>query len=353
MTEDKKDLETHKLNALVSVIVPVYNVEKYLRQCLDSLIVQTYQNIEVIMVDDGSKDLSGRICDEYTEKYNNFYVIHKANAGLGMARNTGLEHIQGKYVVFLDSDDYLEKDCIEKLYRNLLENHVDMCKGGFKRVLNSGEVTSKRVYQKEVFEKDKARLELLPRMIGSSPSKHDSVEMCVCGAIYKADMIEKHNLKFPSERELISEDMVFNIDYMQYADGACTIEEVGYNYRVNLKSLTSSYRPDRFEACKHFYLEMKKKLKGLGYDRETILRLDRMFFVYLRMCISQERTEISKNQRRESIKIIDKLCQDMVVREVIEEYPQRQLGVKQRIFLFLLKNKMSNFLYLIARSGKL
>ena len=139
------------MSALVSVIVPVYNVEKYLRQCLDSLLEQTYKNIEVVMVDDGSKDSSGKICDEYAKKYENFYAVHKENAGLGMARNTGFEHINGEYVTFLDSDDYLENDCIEILYNTLLKQQVDMCKGGFKRVIDSGEVISKREYQNELF----------------------------------------------------------------------------------------------------------------------------------------------------------------------------------------------------------
>ena len=84
------------MNDLISVIVPVYNVEKYLRQCLTSLVNQTYKNIEVVMVDDGSKDSSGLICDEYAINYQNFSVVHKKNAGLGMARNTGLDNIKGK-----------------------------------------------------------------------------------------------------------------------------------------------------------------------------------------------------------------------------------------------------------------
>lgn len=96
------------MSALISIIVPVYNVEKYLRHCLDSLLKQTYKNIEVIMIDDGSKDSSGQICDEYANKHENFCVIHKKNAGLGMARNTGLEYVHGEYITFLDSDDYLE-----------------------------------------------------------------------------------------------------------------------------------------------------------------------------------------------------------------------------------------------------
>ena len=341
------------MNELISVIVPVYNVEKYLRQCLDSLLAQTYKDIEVIMVDDGSTDNSGIICDDYAEKNKNYYVVHKTNAGLGMARNTGLECANGNYIVFIDSDDYIEKNCIEILYKNLIKYHVEMCKGGFKRVLDSGETVTERKYQLEYFEGEKARTELLPRMIGSSPSQHDSIEMCVCGAIYKADVIKQNELKFHSERELISEDLVFNIDYMQYAKGACTIAEMGYNYRINLKSLSTSYRPDRFKASIHFYQEMKKKLQKLGYGEETILRLNRMLFIYLRMCIRQEKPAASKKKMKASIRSINKICQDDVVKDVINNYPVSQLGKKQRLFLYLIKNKKSIILYMLSRIEKL
>lgn len=150
---------------LISVIVPVYNVERYLRQCLDSLINQTYNELEVIMVDDGSKDSSGKICDEYSEKYDNFKVVHKENAGLGMARNTGFEHIKGEYVTFVDSDDYLEPDCIATLYNELRNKDVDMCKGGFKRVIDSGKIVSNRIYDNELFQGEKAKKEMLPRLL--------------------------------------------------------------------------------------------------------------------------------------------------------------------------------------------
>lgn len=336
---------------LVSVIVPVYNTEKYLKQCLDSLVAQTYKNIEVIMVDDGSKDSSGAICDEYAKKYKNFQVIHKKNAGLGMARNTGMEYMNGEYVFFLDSDDYLETECIDILYQNLTRNHVDICKGGFKKVTDSGKVVFRRVYEKTIFEENMAKLELLPRMIGSSPSQHDSVEMCVCGALYKVEPIKKYGLKFPSERELISEDLVFNIDYMQHAKGAYIIERTDYNYRINLTSLTTSYREDRFEASKYFYLTMKEKLERLGYDKQTLSRLDRMFFIYLRMCISQERTIAQKKEKIASLKRINIICSDDVVRKVINNYPKKNLEFRQRVFLDLMWYKMKRILYFMAVKG--
>lgn len=335
---------------LISVIVPVYNVEKYLRQCLDSLLQQSYRDLEIIMINDGSKDSSGEICEEYAGKYPHFKVIHKKNAGLGMARNTGLEHITGQYVTFVDSDDYLDKDAIETLYRGLTENQVDMCKAGFRRVQDDGKVLLNRIYQNTIYKGVEAKNGLLPRMIGSSPSQHDSVEMCVCGAIYNVAPIRAHNLCFPSERELISEDLVFNIDYMQYANGACLIKEMGYNYRVNLRSLSTSYRADRFEASRHFYVEMKKKLISLGYDKNTMLRLDRMFFVYLRMCISQENGKKGNRTKQDNLKKIREICSDSVVRNTIANYPKAQLGLKQRLFLKLLYGKFIYTLYYLTRT---
>ena len=127
---------------------------------------------------------------------------------------------------------------------------------------------------------------LFPRMIGSAPTQHDSVEMCVWGTIYKADIIKNEHLHFYSEKDLISEDLVFNMEYMQYANGACLVKDVGYDYRINTSSLTKSYRCDRFEASKLFYVTVRNKLIELKYDQNTLLRLDRIFFVYLRGCIA-------------------------------------------------------------------
>ena len=223
---------------LISIIVPVYNVEKYLKCCIQSILNQTYKNIEIILVDDGSTDNSGIICDEYQKKHKNIKVIHKKNEGLGMARNSGMEIMSGDYVTFIDSDDYIDKDLIEKLYINISKGNYDISKSGFKRVNDDGKVYQNRQYQNEIFQKEDVKNILLPRMIGSLPDKKDSIEMCVCASLYNTKYIKEHNIKFPSERVLISEDLIFNIEYMQFAKAACTIDYVGYNYRFNPNSLT-------------------------------------------------------------------------------------------------------------------
>lgn len=337
----------------ISVIVPVYNCEKYLGQCLDSLVHQTYRSLEIVMVDDGSVDSSGRICDEFAQNYPQFKVIHKQNEGLGMARNTGLDAITGEYVTFVDADDYLDKSFIQELYEHIITEKVDVCKSGFKRVVDTGKISHNIRYGDEVFKGDRARKVLLPRMIGSRPDKKDSIEMAVCATLYRCDPIHRYHIRFPSERELISEDLVFNMGYMQYADGACTISKLGYNYRINSGSLTTVYREDRFRTSCAFYKAIEKKLKELKYDDMTFLRSKRMFFVYLKMCIAQEAKRTSGLGSSDSIQNIRTICNAPIIRQVTVGYPTGQLGVKQKMFLFLIKHKCARILYCCACAGLL
>lgn len=333
---------------LISIIVPVYNVEKYLRECLDSLINQTYKNIEIIIVDDGSTDNSGKICDEYEKKNKNIKVIHKENEGLGFARNTGLEYVHGEYVTFVDSDDYVDNDFIEELYKNITTKNVDICKSGFKRIDDNHNILAIRKYDICIYNEEETKNTFIPRMIGSLPDKKDSIEMCVCGAIYKTSYILEYKIKFPSERVLISEDLFFNIDYAQNINKACTIDYVGYNYRYNTLSLSKKYRKDRFEASRYFYLELKKRLEFFKYNDETLLRLSRILFVYIKICIAQEKFQISNRRYKDSLKTISKICNDYLVQEIINSYPINKLGIKQRTFLKLIKYKCIKILYILS-----
>lgn len=134
------------MEELISVIVPVYKVEKYIHKCVDSIINQTYKNLEIILVDDGSPDECGKICDEYAEKDNRIIVIHQKNSGQCVARNMGLKKMSGEYVAFVDSDDYLEKDYLQKMREGIQDKQMAI--SGFKQVDFYGNVL------KEVFIKD-------------------------------------------------------------------------------------------------------------------------------------------------------------------------------------------------------
>lgn len=341
------------MSELISIIVPVYNVSRYLDRCLKSLIGQSYDDIEIVLVDDSSTDGSGEICDKYGAEYENIVVVHKENDGLGYARNSGLDVAQGKYIAFVDSDDYVSKDYINHLYSEMKIENVDFCKSGFIRIDAEGRIESTTRYINCVYQGRDATDKLVPLIVGPAPDKYDLIEMSVCAVLYKSSIIKDHNLRFNSEKELISEDMVFNIDYLQYANGACTIDALDYNYMMNDASLTHRYRPDRGKAVIYFYNTVKSKLLDLGYDNDTIIRLSRVFFIYIRMSIAQERRKVSSNSCKNSRKIINELCSDDTVNRAIAEYPVRRLELKRRIFLFLVKNRCAGMLLLFANMGML
>lgn len=122
---------------LISIIIPVYNVQNYLRECIDSVIAQTYKNLEIILVDDGSPDKSGEICDEYSKKDARIKVIHKENGGLSDARNVALDIAKGEYIGFIDSDDYVEKDMFETLHTLAVEHNAEISSISFYKTLEN------------------------------------------------------------------------------------------------------------------------------------------------------------------------------------------------------------------------
>ena len=334
---------------MVSVIIPVYNVEKYLKKCIESAISQTYRNIEIILVDDGSTDSSSLICDEYSKIDNRIRVIHKQNAGLGLARNSGMEIMDGEYVTFVDSDDYISDNLIENLINGMEEENFDICKSNLQVVDEQENIILTKPYNEEVFFNDEVYNKFVPRIIGSAPNKKDSLRMGVTGTLYKTSIIKENDILFPSERELISEDLIFNLKYIKYASKVKVISSMGYNNRFNPKSLTRSYRYDRFEACKKMFIEVEKILKSdlPKCNDEIFLRLSKMFFIYLKMCILQEKKKISKNNAPTIIRHLKKICNDELVQKIISNYPVKLLGFKQRKFIMLIKKKKVYILYIL------
>lgn len=334
---------------MISVIVPVYNVERYLRQCIESILHQTYTDFEVILVDDGSLDSSGKICDEYSERFSNISVLHKKNEGLGYARNAGIEKAHGEFIVFVDSDDYVEENMLFDLYNALIECGVDTCMGGHNRVNMKNEFISSHPYKKTLFKYEQVVKKFIPRFIGSAPEKSDCVSTAAWNVLYSMDIIRKNDLKFPSERELISEDIIFNLDYFKYSTGVSLIETCNYNYRINNNSLTTNYKEHRFELIKKLYFVEMKKLKNLGIYDVAKYRLMRQFFNYLRMCFKQEDILVSKLNHKNALINIKKICSDTLVESIISEFPIDKLGMTQKVFVLLVKYKVSIIIYICVK----
>lgn len=335
---------------LVTIIVPVYNVEKYIYECVDSLIKQTYKNIEIILIDDGSKDKSGAICDNYAASDARIKVIHKQNEGLGFARNTGLKAAQGKFVTFIDSDDKADANLVENLVNGIYEANGDTCIGGFKRISENGVICFEERYDKAVFEGKNVYNNLFARMLGSAPDKHDAIRMSVWNVMYSMDIVRRHNIEFPSERVFISEDIIWDSEYYKYAKKAIVIDSTAYNYRITPGSLTQKYKPDMLEKICVLYNEMCNRLSG---DKTKITRLQRQFFVNLKACIKQENSSVSHKSNVEIKTAIKEIVNNCVVHTVSGEYLRVIHQRKQKMFVWAVRYKCVTLLYLLNKVGML
>ena len=272
---------------LISIIVPAYNVEKYLNRCINSLVNQTYSNIEIIIVDDGSTDDTPEMCDCWAEKDFRIRVIHKKNQGLGFARNTGLENAIGKYVSFLDSDDFVDLQMYQKLYETLQQEQADTCYCSLDTYSNTEDKVIKHTNIRTGIFSGK---EVLLDVIGAEPSyPSDCVkEMSVCASLLSNELIRKNNLKFVSEREYICEDFIFDIQYLSKSKRVAVIDDGFYKYCVNEGSLTHRYFPKRLEKEKKLYEKACEDLRIIFLEDEYLTRYNRLFLGRIRNCIIQE-----------------------------------------------------------------
>lgn len=224
----------------ISVIVPVYNMELHLRECINSLINQTYKNIEVILVDDGSTDSSGKICDEYAELDLRIKVFHIKNSGPSKARNYALEKITGDYVIFLDSDDWLEKETLQECYDAIEKNNDDMV------LFNMCDFTEEQVQEHHVLQGTLRRFvgkdtEYIKDILLTKKGEGTSGTVGVTGTackLYRKQVIE--NCMFPEEFKL-GEDTCFFAQVLENVTSLVYVDKVFYHRRVVSNSLSNSY----------------------------------------------------------------------------------------------------------------
>lgn len=202
-------------NLLVSIIVPIYKVEEYLDECIESIINQTYSNIEIILVDDGSPDRCPQLCDEWAKKDNRIKVIHKENGGVSSARNAGINLAKGDWIWFVDSDDSVEKDALADIINYTADNDLVI----FDSKLNEQYIKDENFFSKYYFR----------YAFGFEP----------WNKLYRKSIIEDHGLRFDL-KEKIGEDLLFNIMYYKFAEKYYFTDKHCYNYRIREKSAMNS-----------------------------------------------------------------------------------------------------------------
>ena len=302
-------------NPLISIIIPVYNVEKYLKECVDSCINQTYKNLEIILVNDGSTDSSGVLCDDLEKKDNRIKVIHKQNGGLSSARNAGLDVATGNYICFLDSDDWMNVRAIEESLLLSIKYNADIvfwsCIKEFENRSEHYKVcpTTKPI---EVFENH--QLEMIKRRaVGlinkelSNPTKTDSF-ISAWGKLYRASLIKENDIQFLPTQEVGSEDVPFNVATFHHANRIVFLNKHYNHYRMfNDNSLTKNHKNTLFPRFKNLYQVLYKFLDENKLPNHYYEALNNRFALTLLnncLSISSPKYNVSLSTKFMDLKVI-------------------------------------------------
>lgn len=276
----------------ISVIVPIYNVEKYLDRCVKSLINQTYKNIEIILVEDGSPDKCPEMCDDYATYDSRIKVVHKENGGLSDARNVGIEISSGSFIAFVDSDDWVEKDFIEELYSNIKRENADISIVGYALIWDSGkEITYGDNNDYLVYNQEDAIKELL---------KQKKFQCMVCQKMYKREIFS--DIKFPYGK--IYEDVAVGLPTFLKANKVVFSGKPKYFYYQREDSIVN----EKFNENKLFFLDCCKEIIDYSnkhnkiFDKEAYnfyLRALLMLLLQLYSDVRTRNSEICKQLEKE------------------------------------------------------
>ncbi len=252
----------------ISVIIPVYKVEPYIRQCLDSIVNQTYQNLEIIIIDDGSPDNCGAICDDYAVQDARIIVIHKENGGLSSARNEGIKRATGKWIAFVDSDDWCELDYFERLIDSLstIDCELDVFwAGGCYREFPQKTEVNRTTHFDFVYDVETYRGFLIDRVLYFGPP---------WDKLFRKDFLRESGIRF-DPLDKANEDVWFNFLVHNEAKMVAGCQLIGYHWRVNPVSITHGYNPQKAKYCYQLIEKMNEAMRKYPYDPQIKMAINK------------------------------------------------------------------------------
>lgn len=302
----------------ISVIVPVYKVEKFINRCVDSILVQSFTDFELWLVDDGSPDNCGMICDEYAQKDERVRVIHKKNGGLSDARNAALDVMQGEYVLFVDSDDWIAVDALETMYSALKRTGAEVATGNIISVHENG--TEEALYSPTQVETVLKGEEMLTTLLRPN----------ACNRLYKAEIF--HNLRYPVGR--LYEDVFVYHKILSQIDSMVLTGKYSYYYLVRSGSIMNSAYNIKFTDIVDAVYDRAKWLDSIGQKR---LADETRLFVYSQVAVAYAHLDKNDSQHRKRLNEIKGLYDESYKKLIRASH----IGWKQKVRLFVLKNMPS------------
>lgn len=254
------------MQELVSIIIPIYNVEKYLKRCMNSVLNQTYSNLQIILVDDGSTDGCPSICDEYAQQDERVKVIHKSNGGLSSARNAGITAVKGKYIYFLDSDDYIELNLVERCVSVIESKKCDVVVFGYKFEDDDGIV------------KSEVRFKEFEYVLNTKEDRIDfivntAIRYSKCGwsgvtRFFRADFLLENNLLYPDNNVVFAEDLAHALRVSLHFNKMVVIDDCMYHYIFRESSIMGQTKQIPYKKMIRLCADFENYAAGVGYKKE-------------------------------------------------------------------------------------
>lgn len=329
----------------ISIIIPVYNAASYLHTSVTSLLRQTHKNIEICLVDDGSNDGSGELCDQFAADDDRVRVIHKENAGQGLARNDGLTIATGMYVAFLDADDYWETDACERIWNRICETDADLCSFGYCKEKEDGTIIARPIVRETTYKNDEIRTTFLPHYFGDDPTDDNLRGVSACMSCFRRYIVKEHNICFASERKVLSEDTIFNLEFCKYCRIVATIESTILHYVMHAGSHTHRVTMNRLDQTIAFcdILQEYAADYGLADNVSIARRLQGTMWITIMEVIRHAAT--CKNGTMQ----IQELLQRADVQENASYMVRQPLNIKQRLLAHAICSQWAIAVYWMGR----
>lgn len=339
------------MEELISIIVPVYNVEKYLLRCVESICNQSHRNLEIILVDDGSVDRSGQICDTLARQDSRISVIHKENGGQGIARNAALEIATGVYVAFIDSDDWISPNHIENLYRAVKCYDADVVIGSYTAVgADQSERPCRTSLTEGVYEDQEIRNKIILPLIGADANFFSDVQVNASSSmsLYSMKQIRQYGIRYLNVREVVGEDLFFNLDCYFRAKKIVVVDEVGYYYFENEFSTSRKYDNKRFFRTLEFKKILENRAEFFGLQKEAQIRIERSFLMKVRVLIRLI-VIADDMSRAEKIQTIREILHNETVHRSLMCYPIETYIPAIRILAKWMRDRKTFFVFYLMK----
>ncbi|MBE5870281.1 MAG: glycosyltransferase [Lachnospiraceae bacterium] len=335
----------------VSIVVPVYNMEKYLDRCVKSIQAQTLQDIEIILVDDGGKDRSVQMCDEYAAADSRIKVLHKPNGGLTSAWKAGSRIATGEYTGYIDSDDFIEREMYERLYERAVQENADIACCGLKHFYEAKdheEWTEQMEFPQDVFSVEQLRDKMFPVLINNGSFMGRSLQPNRVTKLVRTSLVQK-NLSLCDDRVDVGEDFQFSLCMFLDADKVVILKDYfPYYYWMNNTSMTMKYDEHYIERIKR----LKENLERISDQKNVFDFKPQITNDFLCLTVLEVKGSIYKRKGtayRILRKDLVKICTDDVVVKALKEADMPGLSAAEKLFLFFMKYHFYFLIYLAVR----